>query len=254
MKKYAFNFVNNIWFFNYIIMTKHMFLIDLLFPKFCLGCGYVGVYLCSSCFKKLEPILKDTCIYCKRDSLYGLTHSGCTKTHNVDGLLSIYHYNPILKNIIKNIKYRLATEVWKDFYKIIPPKDICKLGFYKELSVNFVIQPIPLSNNKYSERGFNQASLISSCFQKLLHFPVVDLLIRKKDTSSQAQTKNKRGRYLNVQDAFAIKPECRGLIYQTPNIILIDDVITSGSTVKEAAKILKEAGIKKIYVLTLAKG
>jgi len=59
---------------------------------------------------------------------------------------------------------------------------------------------------------------------------------------------------LNIRDAFAIQPERRGLIYQTPNIILIDDVVTSGSTIKEAVKILKEAGAKKVYVLALAKG
>jgi len=231
-----------------------MCLIDLFFPKFCLGCGYIGVYVCSSCFKKLELIKQDTCFYCKKPSLFGLTHPNCSKTHNIDGLLTIYHYNPLLKKIIKNIKYRLAVQVWQEFYKIIEPQVILKLGFYKRLSQDFVIQPIPLSKIKYNERGFNQASLISTFFQKFLHYPIVNLLIRKKETSAQARIKNKRGRYLNIRDAFAIQPERRGLIYQTPNIILIDDVVTSGSTIKEAVKILKEAGAKKVYVLALAKG
>jgi len=231
-----------------------MFLIDLFFPKFCLGCGYIGVYVCSSCFKKLEPIKQDICFYCKKPSLFGLIHPDCSKTHNIDGLIVIYHYNPLLKKIIKNIKYRLATQVWQEFYKIIKPQVIAKLGFYKKFSQDFVIQPIPLSKIKYNERGFNQASLISTFFQKFLHYPIVNLLIRKKETSAQARIKNKRGRYLNIRDAFAIQPERRGLIYQTPNIILIDDVVTSGSTIKEAVKILKEAGAKKVYVLALAKG
>jgi len=231
-----------------------MFLIDLFFPKFCLGCGYIGVYVCSSCFKKLELIKQDTCFYCKKPSLFGLTHPNCSKTHNIDGLLTIYHYNPLLKKIIKNIKYRLAVQVWQEFYKIIEPQVILKLGFYKRLSQDFVIQPIPLSKIKYNERGFNQASLISTFFQKFLHYSIGDLLIRKKEISAQAQIKNKKGRYFNVQGAFAIKPDRRGLIYQTPNIIVIDDVVTSGSTVKEAARVLKKAGIKKVYVLALAKG
>jgi ComF family protein len=231
-----------------------MFIIDLLFPKFCLGCGYVGVYLCSSCSKKLEPIKQDVCLYCKKASPFGLTHSNCIKTPNVDGLLTIYHYTPILKKIIKNIKYRLAIDVWKDFYKTISPEIIGKLSFYKKLSMDFTIQPIPLSKIKYNERGFNQAKIISIYFQKFLNFPIIDSLIRKKEKLAQAQTKNKRGRHLNVRDAFAIQPERRGLIYQTPNIILIDDVVTSGSTVKEAAKVLKKAGAKKVYALALAKG
>ncbi|MFA6017053.1 MAG: double zinc ribbon domain-containing protein [Patescibacteria group bacterium] len=231
-----------------------MFLIDLLFPKFCLGCGYIGVYLCSSCLKKLEPTKQDICLYCKKPSLFGLTHPGCSKTLDVDGLIAIYHYNPILKKIIKNIKYRLAVQVWEDFCRTIIPEAIEKLNFYKKISLDLVIQPIPLSIIKYNERGFNQAKIISVFFQKFLPFPIIDLLICKKERSSQAQTKNKIGRYLNVQDAFAIQPKSRGLIYQAPNIILIDDVVTSGSTVKEAARVLKLAGAKKVFVLALAKG
>lgn len=231
-----------------------MFLIDLLFPKFCLGCGYVGVYLCPSCFKKLSPIKQDVCLYCNKTSLFGLTHPGCTKTFNIDGMLTIYHYNPILKKIIKNIKYRLATEVWEDFYKIIEPQVIGKLGFYKKLSSDFVMQPIPLSKIKYNERGFNQAKTITKFFQKFIHFPIIDLLVRKKETSSQAQVKGKRGRSKNVRGVFGINNQRRDVINHVSNIILIDDVITSGSTVREATKILKKAGAKKVYVLALAKG
>lgn len=225
-----------------------MFLTDLLFPKFCLGCGYIGAYLCSSCFKKLEPIKQDVCFYCKKASLFGLTHINCRNKLNVDGLVAIYHYSPILKKIIKHIKYRLAMQVWKDFYKAITPEVIDKLGFYKELSSDFVIQPIPLSKIRYQERGFNQANLISIYFQKFIHFPVIDSLIRKKEISAQAQIKNKRARYLNIRGAFVAR-QC-----VSSNIILVDDVVTSGSTVAEAVKILKEAGAKKVYVLALAKG
>ncbi|MEK7097061.1 MAG: ComF family protein [Patescibacteria group bacterium] len=233
-----------------------MFLTDLLFPKFCLGCGYIGVYLCSSCFKKLDLIKIDYCFYCKEPSLYGLTHNNCIRKLNVDGLLAIYHYNPVLKKIIKNIKYRLATEVWEDFYKIIIPGAIEKLGFYKRLSQDFVIQPIPLSKMKYKERGFNQAKFISVFFQKFLHYPIVDLLIREKEISSQAQIKSRKARYLNTKGMFAVNSKCRDAKFcvSNKNIILIDDVITSGSTVKEATKVLKEAGAKNVYALALAKG
>ena len=225
-----------------------MFIIDFLFPKLCLGCGYVGVYLCPSCLKKLEPIKEDTCLYCKKASAFGLTHINCSNKLNADGLVAIYRYNPILKKIIKNIKYRLATEVWKDFSKSISPDTVDKLDLYKNLSNNFVIQPIPLSKNKYNERGFNQAKFISGYFQKYLHFPIVDVLNKKKEMTSQAQLKNKGARYLNTKGAFT------SLQCPYPNVILVDDVVTSGSTVAEAAKTLKKAGAKKVYILALAKG
>ena len=231
-----------------------MFLTDLLFPKFCLGCGYIGVYLCLSCQNKLKPIEQDVCLYCKKPSFFGLTHLSCQKKLNIDGLLTLYYYGPILKKIIKNIKYRLAVQVWQEFYQIIKPEVIEKLGFYKKLSSDFIIQPIPLSKIKYNERGFNQAKIISVFFQKFIKFPIVDLLIRKKEMLAQAQIKNKKERYINIKGTFVINPNCRDVINHVSNIILIDDVVTTGSTVKEAAKVLKEAGAKKVYVLALAKG
>jgi competence protein ComFC len=228
-----------------------MFLKDLLFPKFCLGCGYVGVYLCPSCQNKLRPVEQDSCFYCKKSSFFGLTHPSCRKKFNIDGLLALYHYNPMLKIVIKNIKYRLATEIWDDFFRIIKPATIMKLGFFRELSSDFQIQPIPLTENKYKERGFNQAKIISIFFQRTLDFPLADLLIREKEIRPQAQTKSGLERYQNLKGAFRIavdKP------INPNNMILVDDVVTTGSTVKEAAKVFKEAGAKKVYVLTLAKG
>jgi len=231
-----------------------MFFKDFFFPKFCLGCGYIGVYLCTSCQNKLRPIKQDVCLYCKKPSLFGLTNPDCQKKLNIDGLLALYYYNPVLKKIIKNIKYRLATEVWQEFYQIIKFETIERLGFYKKLSSDFIIQSIPLTKNKYNERGFNQAKIISVFFQKFIKFPIVDLLIRKKEMLAQAQIKNKKERYINIKGTFVINPNCRDVINHVSNIILIDDVVTTGSTVKEAAKVLKEAGAKKVYVLALAKG
>ncbi len=225
-----------------------MFILDLLFPKFCLGCGYIGVYLCPSCLKKLEPVEQDVCIYCKKPSLIGLTHINCGNKLNVDGMITIYRYNPMLKIIIKNIKYRLAVQVWNDFYKMISPEVISKLDCYKNLPSDLIIQPIPLSKNKFNERGFNQAIFIGKFFQKFLHFPIVNLLTRNTEVPAQAQIKNKKGRYLNTKGIFTAT---QGV---NPNVILVDDIVTSGSTVKEAAKILKKSGVKKVYVLALAMG
>jgi len=228
-----------------------MFLTDLLFPKFCLGCGYIGVYLCLSCQNKLKPIKQDVCLYCKEPSLFGLTHPSCQKKLNIDGLLTLYYYGPILKKIIKNIKYRLAVQVWQEFYRIIKPEVIERLGFYKKLSSDFIIQPIPLTKNKYNERGFNQAKIISVFFQKFINSPIVDLLARKKETLAQAQLGSLKKRYQNVRGVFQVIDK---KYFNNKKVILVDDVVTTGSTVAEAAQILKEAGAKKVYVLALAKG
>ncbi len=227
-----------------------MFLKDILFPKFCLGCGYIGLYICPRCQKKLVYREKDTCLYCQKMSLFGLTHPLCQKRGRIDGLMSLFYYNDFLKKIIKNIKYRLATEVWQELGVIVEPTRLNKLFFYKNKK-NFYFQPIPLHPKRLRERGFNQAFLVRQFFGQFLAYPQANFLERKKETLAQAQLKSSRQRYFNVLGAYAVlnKDKLPG-----KNLILVDDVVTTGSTLKEAARILKDQGAEKVYALTLAKG
>ena len=233
-----------------------MSLVDLLFPKFCLNCSLPGAYLCPRCQNELRYFNRDRCFVCQKASLYGLTHPSCLKKFNIDEVCFLFYYNTLLKKIIKNIKYRLATEIWKEITKIIKPVAIERLAFYKKLSGKVYFQPIPLSLKKIRSRGFNQALLVTKFFKNFLNLPITDFLIRIKDTKAQAELKTKKERYNNLRGAFKMNPAQRGHpeLVSGSRIILVDDVVTTGSTVKEAAKVLKKAGAEKVYVLALAKG
>ncbi len=228
-----------------------MLLIDLLFPKFCLGCSHIGSYICHRCFKKLKVINKPICLYCHKQSYLGLTHPKCLKKLSIDGVLSIYYYDNLLKKIIKNIKYRLATIVWDEFWKSIPESDINRLFAYKKIFCEAFIQVVPLSQSKYQLRGFNQAMMIAKYFKKVLNFPIINILKRSHEALAQAQIKSKKSRLKNVKNVFLIT---RRVDIKNKTIILIDDVITTGATLKEACRMLKKAGANKVYALTLAKG
>ncbi len=227
-----------------------MFLKDILFPKFCLGCGYVGLYICPHCQKKLIYREENSCLYCQKASLFGLTHPSCQKKGRLDGLMSLFYYNDFLKKLIKSIKYRLATEIWRELGMIIEPERLNKLSFYKNRK-DFYFQPIPLHPKRFNERGFNQADLVMNFFKQFLVYPRGNFLIRKKETLAQAQLKEKQRRYFNVLGTFGVLNEDK---LQGKNLILVDDVVTTGSTLKEAARILKDHGAEKVYALTLAKG
>ena len=227
-----------------------MFLKDLLFPKFCLGCGFLGAYICLNCQKKLNYIKSDFCLYCGKSSLYGFTHPGCRRDFGLDGFMSIFYYNNLLKKIIKSIKYRLAVEVWRELCLVIDPDKLEKIGFYKNSQRKFFLQPVPLHPGRLAARGFNQAKIITQFFNQFLQFPINDDLIRKKDTFSQAQLKSNQERYKNVRGAFAVASPAAA----DKNFILIDDVITTGATLKQAAGTLKRAGAGRVYAMTLAKG
>lgn len=226
-------------------------MIDLLFPKLCLGCSCLGTYLCSSCSKKLKFIDRETCLYCHKASALGLTHPGCMKNFYIDGLLSIYTYDNLLKKIIKSIKYRLATEVFREFIKTIRPEALIKFCDLKKILKNGVLEPIPLSSLRFKARGFNQAAYVALYFKKILNLPISELLVRKKNTLAQAQLQSKASRFHNLKGAFIISDRNK-LIPET--VILVDDVVTTGATVKEACRVLKKNGAQKVFVLALARG
>ncbi len=157
-----------------------------------------------------------------------------------------------MKKIIKNIKYRLATDVWYEFCQIIKPEKLVGLnGFKKLLKADYYIIPIPLHVNKLRMRGFNQAKIIAQFFSNYLRLPLTELLIRKKNTLSQAQLKNLKARYENTRGAFQLKQVKAA---DKKNFILVDDVLTTGSTIKEAVRTIKNSGARTVFVLTVAVG
>lgn len=228
-----------------------MFLKDLFFPKACLGCGYLGSYICLECRQNLRPIEKDRCFYCQKSSLFGLTHPSCSTRLTIDGCLSLFYYEGLMKKIIKNIKYQLVTEALNELFVTITSFVGDKLGLYKKLVNGFALQPIPLHPRRLGERGFNQAQIIGEFFGKILGLPLVDFLERKRQTPPLAQLKGRKQRYLKIRGAFAIK-EKNDILGK--KIILVDDVVTSGSTVKEAGRVFKKKGADRVFVITIAKG
>jgi len=127
-----------------------------------------------------------------------------------------------------------------------------------ELSVmenfrNPILIPIPLSPKRYRERGYNQAELICKELVKLNPGKDFELknniLIKIKETEHQARIKNRNARLKNLENSYGVKNE--GLL-KNRNIILIDDITTTGATLNEARKILKKSGAKKIIAFTVA--
>jgi competence protein ComFC len=110
--------------------------------------------------------------------------------------------------------------------------------------------PIPLSTSKLRKRGYNQAEILAKELAKKFNFPVRNLLLRAKETKTQVGLTNLQ-RKLNVHQVFELINQKSLIINQ--KIFLVDDVATTGSTLSEAAKILKKKGAKKVFGLTLAR-
>lgn len=229
-----------------------MGILDFIFPKHCVSCKKVGSYLCANCFSYLSFDAGGFCLVCRRNSIDGLTHPGCRKRYTIDGVFSSIAYKGIAKKLVYNFKYKPYLAGLKEFLAelffegLIQKEEFSRI-YQKE---KIVIVPIPLHKKRHRERGYNQAEILAKELSKKLNLKTENILLRVKETHSQVGLKQKE-RQENISGAFKINPDTS--ISCCPNILLVDDVLTTGSTLLEAAKILKKNGVKKVWGITLAR-
>ena len=227
-----------------------MFL-DLLFPKYCIGCSKIGAVLCRQCRRELYPTVQDVCPYCYHNSKNGKTHDHCLKENGLDGAISIVRYNSVAKKIVKGIKYRFTYDIYNQLVSIVPEHWWRKELYEDYLKSNTVIQPIPLHPTRKKTRGFNQSEIIAAVLSKQTNIQQVNILKRIKNTSPQARIPTRKEREQNIKGAFEFKGNKS---IRDKTVILIDDIFTSGSTAKEAARVLKKVGAKNVFLYTFAHG
>lgn len=236
-----------------------MNLLDLIFPKRCINCKKTGHYICQNCFTYLSFDAKSLCLVCGRPSFNNLTHPICKKIYSIDGCFSAIAYNKIAQKLIFNFKYKpyltdLKTFLSDLFYESIIQNE----NFIKQIANGkWLMVPIPLSKSKLKTRGYNQSEILAIALSKKFNlsagsqiFSTQDLLSRIKNTKNQFKL-SKSDREENIKNAFEILNRKSSIINY--NIFLVDDIVTTGSTLKEAANVLKRNGANKVFGLTLAR-
>lgn len=236
-----------LWYNNYSRL-----ILDILYPSICLGCGEWGIVLCEICRKQIEYIEKDACFYCNRVSLYGITHENCKRPQGLDGVLAVAYYTPIMKKLVASIKYDFLFSACTDIFSGLNPLVMAKFRGCTRLWKPDLIQPVPLHSSRKRWRGFNQAEVLANEFQKVASLPILYTVARRKKTLPQAKTTSRLERVLNLENAFTVFEDRKDTV-NGKTIIVVDDVLTTGNTVKEAAKALKKAGAKSVFVWCLAK-
>lgn len=231
-------------------------LIDLIFPARCVICKKRdNDLLCEECIKKINFISPPYCQRCgKKAKGVIVENSICGECRTAEPPFcyarAVGEYEGVLKSAIHYFKYKKKKQLKIPFAKII--LEYLKNCDIKEIFSQIeMIIPVPLHSSRIKERGFNQSELLSVNLGENINIPVVnDVLIRIRATLSQINL-NRRERIENVKGAFAVENKEK---IKDKVILLIDDVYTTGSTVKECAKMLKKNGAKKVIVLTLARG
>jgi competence protein ComFC len=234
----------------FLVDIKLMSVLDLIFPKSCLACGKGGIYICSDCVFKVR-ILKPACPYCEKASIDGFTHTKCKKKFGLDGLVSIWDYEGVIRKAILTLKYKYATEIAKELVDVFV-SELKRQNIDKLLPFNSSLLPIPLHWHRENMRGFNQSEEIGKLVASKMGWEFnPDLLVKKKSTMSQAQL-SVDARKQNLLGVFSLNPNY--MLNALPStLILFDDVFTTGSTLKECAKVLKRAGVEKVWGMTIAR-
>lgn len=187
------------------------------------------------------------CPSCCRNSRYGLRHKYCKG--DIEGLTCLWSYNGITKKIISNAKYRYLYDQLGELVKL---DERVELEFFRRfLEEKPIVVPVPLHPKRLRERGFNQAAVAASLFANRYSLIVDNLLVRIRETPQQVgRTREERLRAM--EGAFRIS-NYSNYSNSPKNILLVDDVWTTGATLRECAKTLKKAGVENIWGFVLAR-
>lgn len=213
-------------------------LLDILFPPFCVSCRKTGEWWCRMCRDRVDAPRVDP------DPPDGLDAAVVTG----------FYHDPILRSAITGLKFFGITCLKPNISSYLRHWLATRgrpLPWAHETSLS--VQHVPASPERVRSRGFDQSEFLLSIFSDTVvpSASRVNVLVRRKGLGlAQASLARDELREANAKDIFAV----RGGVRVPPSVILVDDVITTGSTMGEAARVLRLAGAERVYGLALALG
>jgi ComF family protein len=223
-------------------------LVDVLFPRICCGCNERILaeqrIVCESCERKLRPLREPLCPRCGLENSPAAAGGKCPSCPRGEiffvSVRAVTPYTGVACHILEKFKYRARAE-YADF--IAPHMArVCKKQF---IGIAFdCIIPVPLHHTRRRERGYNQSALLARHLGRDLSIPVHEHSLRRvRPTPSQTRL-SRQERRENVEGAFATRGDVGG-----KTILLVDDVYTTGATLNECARVLRNSGAEYVYGL-----
>jgi len=217
-------------------------LLDLLFPRRCCGCGRRGAWICDECRAAILPLPEARCRRCATPLRSVATCSACWRdAPEFASIACGFLFDGPMRRAVHQLKYDRARHLAAPLAEAL----LAAVTLPDDLDV---VAPVPLHPRRLRQRGYNQSELLARIVADRLNVPLaVDILTRVRDTPSQT-TLPAATRWSNVRGAFEASPKARGL-----RILLVDDVATTTGTLRAAASALKSAGATRIDAAVLAR-
>lgn len=221
-------------------------ILNAVFPPRCLSCHQFGQWVCETCWQKVELISTPICYHCHKLSVNFKVCQNCQRQSSCQRLIVCGYWCDPLKQFVYGLKYRRVKPVTTALGQLLA-------NTAREVIADqsVVIVPVPLHRWRLGNRGFNQAYELATVVAVQLQQPFFDVLVRKKTTQPQFNL-DRRERALNVQGVLNIKSNQVTNI-QNKIVLLVDDIVTTGATLNECAKVLKQNGAREVWGLVLAK-
>lgn len=236
--------------------------LDFIFPPTCIGCRCLidkAEYrnevsrpgICNKCKDTIVIQNSFSCAFCQAAVVNGMTCPFCRRDHELNQLLVAVSYEqPLVKSAIKNFKYKFMRGLSKDLSSIMTGYLKKQLARGVVSLSNTIIVPVPLSASRLRWRGFNQAELLAQELGRSFNLPVMNTLERTGNRKNQADIKDRETRVENMKNSFiCIDPKT--IIGK--DILLIDDISTTGSTLEACSQALKKAKASRVVGFVFAR-
>lgn len=226
-------------------------LFNFLFPPVCMSCAAdASEPVCARCKDQLVAVVGLNCPVCRRslplELLATAQNRRChpSASHLIISAASYHH--PVVQSLIRQLKFKRRTQTAQYLADLL-------ISALKQTHVDFsqyVLVPVPLSPARLRLRGFNQAELLAQMVSRKTHIPVLEALVRVADSVAQSEVATWTQRRVNIAGAYEPMP---GVDIAGKNIILIDDVWTSGATLSEATAALRRGKPMAVIALVAAR-
>jgi len=218
--------------------------IDWLFPPYCASCQKSGIRWCDECRNKASRVSSHECVYCGRQLSGNIRCTHCAGSNGkLDQIFIWGNYEDPLRKALHKLKYKRDLGLGDEL-------STCLIDMLKENEIQGdLIVPVPLSTQRFQERGYNQAALLARPIAMALGLPYRPRALKRiRETRTQVGLSISQRR-ANMEGAFLAD----SALVAGKSVILVDDVMTTGATLNEAGKALKQASANWVVGLTMAK-
>ena len=210
--------------------------LDIIFPPVCGVCGRINK---NSLCKKCE-------IQLKKQEVFGTDNYKEDLDKYFDEHLYIFMYGGIIRSLMLDYKFNDNSHLYKTFSNFLLKNE----KFVENIKRYDIIVPVPLSKKRKMERGYNQSELIAREISNSVNVFFDSYCLRKTKNTTAQSTLDKQDRLINAEGAYEVRNPKK---LSQKRVLIFDDIYTTGSTVNECSKIIKQVGAKSIGVLTIAK-